>query len=159
VSTTRLVRHIAAPRHRVYGALLDGGAVQRWMVPDGMTSEVHSFDAREGGTFRISLTYDDPTGAGKTTSQTDTFHGRFTKLEPDSQVVQVVEFETEDPAMAGEMTITYSLVDADGGTDLLWTHENVPPGVRPADNELGTNMAMAKLAALVEEAEPELRER
>jgi hypothetical protein len=27
-------------------------------VPDGMTCHVHAFDAREGGSFRISLTYD-----------------------------------------------------------------------------------------------------
>jgi hypothetical protein len=28
--------------------------------------------------------------------------------------------------------------------------EGLPPGVRPSDNELGTRMALAKLAALVE---------
>ena len=72
--------------------------VQQWMVPDGMTSHVHSFDAREGGTFRISLTYDRPTSTGKTTAQTDTFHGRFVRLVPDTEVVQAVEFETDDPA-------------------------------------------------------------
>jgi uncharacterized protein YndB with AHSA1/START domain len=55
----------------VYRTLLDAEAVQDWMVPDGMTSHVHSFDAREGGTFRISLTYDLPTTAGKTSTQTD----------------------------------------------------------------------------------------
>jgi hypothetical protein len=32
------------------------------MVPESMTSHVHSFEAREGGEFRISLTYDAPTG-------------------------------------------------------------------------------------------------
>lgn len=50
------------------------------MVPSGMTSHVHAFDAREGGLFRISLTYDEPTGIGKTTARTDTYHGRFVKL-------------------------------------------------------------------------------
>jgi uncharacterized protein YndB with AHSA1/START domain len=120
------------------------------MVPDGMTSRVHSFDAREGGTFRISLTYDLPTTAGKTSTQTDSFHRRFAKLVPDTEVVQVVEFETDDPAMQGEMTITYRLADADGGTDLTGLHENVPPGVSPADNELGWSMSIDKLARLVE---------
>jgi hypothetical protein len=28
-----------------------------WKVPAGMTSHVHEFDACEGGSFRISLTY------------------------------------------------------------------------------------------------------
>ena len=150
MSTTRVTRHIRAPRARVYRALLDPKAVQQWMVPDQMTSEIHSFDAREGGTFRISLTYDEPTTAGKTTSQTDSFHGRFVKLVQDTEMVQVVEFESDDPSMAGEMTITYTLADGEGGTDLVAVHENIPPGVAPADNELGFRMSLDKLAKLVE---------
>jgi uncharacterized protein YndB with AHSA1/START domain len=150
VKTTRVARHFRAPRARVYQALLDPVIVQQWMVPNGMTSHVHSFDAREGGTFRISLTYEQPTSTGKTTAQTDTFHGRFVRLVPDTEVVQAVEFETDDPALQGEMTITYTLADADGGTDLVGVHVDLPPGVRPADNELGWSMSVGKLAALVE---------
>src|SRR5690349_9185643 len=105
---TRVRRHIDAPRARVYDALVDARAVAEWMVPDGMTSEVHAFDGREGGAFRISLTYDAPTGVGKTTAHTDTYHGRFVQLVPHERVVQVVEFETADPSMRGEMTITFT---------------------------------------------------
>ena len=115
-----------------------------------MTSHVHSFDAREGGSFRISLTYDEPAVTGKTTAHTDTFHGRFVKLVPNRQVVEVVEFETADPALRGEMTITYTLADADGGTDILAVHDGLPPGVPAADNEAGWRSSLAKLAALVE---------
>ncbi len=151
MSTTRVARHIRAPRGRVYRALLDPSAVQQWMVPDGMTSRIHSFDAREGGTFRISLTYDLPTTTGKTSSQTDSFHGRFVRLVLDTEVVQAVEFESADPAMRGEMTITYTLADAGTGTDLVGVHENLPQGVSPADNELGWSMSIEKLARLVEQ--------
>lgn len=150
MTTTRISRHIRAPRGAVYRALLDPGAVARWKVPDGMTSEVHAFEAREGGAIRISLTYEESTGAGKTTARTDTYRGRFVKLVPDAQVVEVDEFETADPALRGEMTITMTLVDADGGTDLHAVHDGLPPGVAPADNELGWRLALAKLAALVE---------
>jgi uncharacterized protein YndB with AHSA1/START domain len=150
MTTTRIRRHVNAPRAKVYRALLDAGAVQQWMVPTGMSSQVHAFDAREGGAFRISLTYDLPTDTGKTSEHTDTHHGRFVKLVPGEQVVQVVEFETDDPAMQGEMTITITLADADGGTDLLAVHDGVPPGVSPTDNELGWRDSLAKLAALVE---------
>lgn len=151
MGTTRVARHIRAPRASVYRALLDPEAVQHWMVPDQMTSRVHSFDAREGGTFRISLTYDQPTSAGKTTPQTDSFHGQFVRLVPDTEVVQAVEFETDDPAMQGEMTISYMLTEASGGTDLVGLHEDVPPGVPPAANELGWTMSLDKLAKLVEQ--------
>ena len=62
--STHISRHVNAPCTSVYGALLDAHAVATWMVATGMTSHVHEFDAREGGHFRISLTYDEPTRTG-----------------------------------------------------------------------------------------------
>ena len=115
-----------------------------------MTSEVHEFEGREGGVFRISLTYDDSQQAGKTSGPTDTFQGRFAKVVPESEIVQVVEFQSDDPAMKGEMTITYLLEERDGGTDVTGIHENLPPGLSATDNELGWSMSMDKLANLVE---------
>ncbi|MCC7273430.1 MAG: SRPBCC domain-containing protein, partial [Alphaproteobacteria bacterium] len=97
--STRVRRRVNAPRASVYRALTDACAVAVWKVPAGMTSRVHAFDAREGGTFRISLTYDAPTAVGKTTAHTDTYHGRFIRLVPDEQVVEVVEFETTEPGL------------------------------------------------------------
>jgi hypothetical protein len=49
---------------------------------------------------------------------------------PDERVVEVVEFETADPALRGEMTITIALADADGGTEVLAVHEGRRPGSR-----------------------------
>jgi uncharacterized protein YndB with AHSA1/START domain len=148
--STHTRRRVDAPRADVYRALLDARAVAEWMVPDGMTSHVHEFDARVGGRFRLSLTYDEPTGTGKTTAHTDTYHGRFVELVLDERVVEVLEFETADPAMRGEMTVTFTLTDGDGGTDVLAVHENLPPGLSPVDNATGWRMAFDKLAAFVE---------
>ena len=156
---TELTRRIGAPPAAVFAALLDPDDVRRWMVPDGMTSEIHSFDRREGGTFRISLTYDDVTREGKTGAQTDTFHGRFVKVVPSSEVVQVVEFETDDPSLQGEMTVTYLLVESDGSTIVTGRHDRLPPGVSATDNELGWRMSMDQLAALVESRSPDERGR
>jgi uncharacterized protein YndB with AHSA1/START domain len=150
MSSTQNTRHINAPRAQVYGALVDARAVATWRVPTGMTSRVHEFDARQGGLFRVSLTYDAPTGTGKTTAHTDTYHGHFVKLVPNEQVIEVFEFETTDTELRGEMTITTMLADADGGTDVLVVHEGIPRGVSTTDNETGTGMALANLAALVE---------
>jgi uncharacterized protein YndB with AHSA1/START domain len=144
------MRHVNAPREKVYRALIDAKAIATWKVPTGMTSHVHELEAREGGAFRVSLTYDAEGAAGKTTAHTDTYHGHFAKLVPNEQVVEVVEFETTDPALQGQMTITTTLTDADGGTDLVAVHDGLPPGVPPADNELGWRLSLEKLAALVE---------
>ena len=151
MSSTRLTRRIDAPPSAVYRTLLDADAVRRWMVPEGMRSEIHAFEPVEGGAIRISLTYDEPTSSGKTSAHTDTYGGRFERLVPDREVVQVLEFETDDPGMQGPMTITYTLAEDAGGTRLTGVHEDLPPGVSPADNELGWRMSIDKLAALVEQ--------
>ena len=55
--------------------------------------------------------------------------------------------------MRGEMTITVTLAEADGGTDLVALHEGLPSGVSTADNEAGWSESLARLAALVEDEE------
>ncbi|TXS52406.1 SRPBCC family protein [Streptomyces sp. t39] len=149
--TTRVSRHVNASPAAVYRALLDPDAVARWRVPDGMTAHVHGFDAREGGSFRVSLVYDAPDAAGKSDARTDTYHGRFTELVPGEKVVEVLAFESADPELGGTMTMTTSLAAAaGGGTDVLVVHEGLPDAVRPEDNETGTRMALDNLARLVE---------
>jgi hypothetical protein len=50
------------------------------------------------------------------------------------------------------MTMTTTLTDAAGGTDVLVVQEGIPDGVPAADNEAGTRMALANLARLVDAA-------
>jgi uncharacterized protein YndB with AHSA1/START domain len=149
--STRVHRHIHAPRETVYRLLLDPAAIATWKVPDGMTAVIHTFQPHEGGAIRVSLTYDAPMGAGKTDRHTDTYHGRIVRLVPNETVVEVDQFETTDPALRGEMISTITLAGAsDGGTDVVGLHENLPSGLSIEDNETGWRMALAKLAALAE---------
>src|SRR3954465_1573142 len=75
--------------------------------------------------------------APATSAHTDTYHGRFIKLVPNELVIEVVEFETADPALQGEMTITFALADADDGAEIRAVHDALPPGLSAADNEIG----------------------
>ena len=153
MSTTSVTQFIAAPRTAVYRALIDAASAREWMVPDGMSSVVHEFEPRVGGRIRISLTYDEPTGAGKTTAHTDTWHGRFLELVPDERVVHSVEFETDDPGMKGAMTVAMSIANREGGSELVAVHDGLPPALSAADNELGWRLSLGKLARLVEGAQ------
>lgn len=72
------------------------------------------------------------------------------RLVPDERVVEAFEFETADPGLRGEMTMTTTLTEAAGGTEVSVVHEQVPDRVPAADNEAGTRMALANLARLVE---------
>jgi hypothetical protein len=103
------------------------------------------------GTFRISLTYDGADRAGKSAAHTDTYHGYFAQPMPEERVVEVLEFETSDPVLGGTMTTTTTLTDAEGGgTEVSIEHDGLPEGVPASDNEVGTRMALAALAELVE---------
>lgn len=72
VASTQITHHIHASPSAVYHALIDAQAIAGWRVPAGMTSHVHEFDAKEGGSFRISLTNDSLVSGGKSTAHTDT---------------------------------------------------------------------------------------
>ena len=147
MSTTRVNAHLAAPRDAVYRAFTDPVIIARWRFPEGMTSELERLD---DGTFRVTLTYDAPNAQGKTTAHSDAYRARFERLVPGELVVEVDEFETDDPSLAGAMTTTVELRDADGGTAVTAVHEGVPEGVPPEQNEEGWRMALARLAALLE---------
>jgi uncharacterized protein YndB with AHSA1/START domain len=151
-ASTRVSRIIKAPRKAVYQAFLDRDAVASWLPPETMTGQVHAFDPREGGKFGMSLTYQDTkhSPGGKTSEDTDTFQGRFVELVPDEKIVWVVEFESQDAGFAGEMRIIWSLADADEGTEVTVLCENIPEGIRPQDNEMGSRSSLQKLAAFLE---------
>jgi uncharacterized protein YndB with AHSA1/START domain len=143
-------RLIRASPTAVYRALIDGQVVSLWSAPDGMTCRVHSLDPREGGAFRISLTYDDESRAGKSAENVDTYQGYFRELVTDRRIVEVIEFDTSDPELKGEMVITTSLEDVGDTTKVVVAFEGLPEGVSLVDNATGTASSLSKLAKLVE---------
>ncbi|HXY09620.1 MAG TPA: SRPBCC domain-containing protein [Terriglobales bacterium] len=148
----RVSRMVKAERTAVYHAFLDPETLVSWLPPDTTRGQVHVFEACEGGKFRISLSYQDPEHSphGKPSDDTDTFQGRFVELVPYTKIVEVIEFESEDPGFGGEMRITVSLDDADGGIKITMLYEDIPRGIRPEDNERGSQSSLEKLATLLE---------
>lgn len=145
-------RIIQAPCERVYHAFLDPQELLAWLPPADMQNELHSFDARVGGGYRMSLYY--PPGQtefrGKTTDREDRIDVRFTELSPPERIVEKIRFDTTDPAFEGEMTMTATFEEADGGTKVTMLFENLPPGLRPEDNDEGTRLSLDQLAKHLE---------
>jgi uncharacterized protein YndB with AHSA1/START domain len=148
-TASRLVR---APRTAVYAALLDPRAIETWRVPDDMTARVADWEPVEGGRFRVSLTYRAEDRTGKTEGASDAYSGTFVRLRPDEQVVEEIEFDTADPELRGKMTMTWTLRDVDGETEVDVRHEGIPDAIPAEDNATGTRMSLTKLAAYVEGA-------
>jgi mannose/cellobiose epimerase-like protein (N-acyl-D-glucosamine 2-epimerase family) len=125
-------------------ALLDPDALVEWLPPDGMTGRFESYDARPGGSYRLVLTH--PAGGGKTTDDTDVVDVRFGSVDPD-RVVQEVDFESGDPAYAGTMRMTWSVLPAVGGSRVEATATGVPPGIDHLVHEAALRASLGNLAA------------
>jgi uncharacterized protein YndB with AHSA1/START domain len=151
LASTRTSAIIAAPAQAIYDAFMDPASLVEWLPPGDMTGVVHSFDAQVGGGYRMSLFYpsDDQAVHGKTAGREDQVVARFLDLAAPRRIVEAVTFVTEDSNLKGEMTLTVSLKVAEGGTEVTMLFENLPPGLRPEDNDEGARLSLEQLARYV----------
>jgi len=148
---TRTSRVIDAPRDAVYRAFTDPEALTVWRAPGNMTATMHDFDLRAGGGYSMSLFYPDAEQdrPGKTEEREDRYVSRFVTLDPPSRIVEAITFDTNDPAFSGEMIMEVTLHDRAGQTDVTIAFRNLPSGIRPEDNDIGTRSSLEKLARLL----------
>ena len=125
-------RRISAPAEVIYRALTDAEARIQWLPPTGMTARLERFDLRVGGGYRMVLTFADPSsGAGKSTADSDVVEATFVELVEGERVAEEIEFESDDPAFAGTMTMTWQLTPLADGTEVSIVASGVPAGNRP----------------------------
>jgi len=138
---------VKASPEAVWQAFMDPAALVEWLPPAQMTGVIHRFDARVGGGFEMSLFYppDERNFVGKTADREDRVAVRFVELEPPHRIVQAAAFQTPDPALFGEMRIVITLEAVAGGTAVAMTHTNLPPGLRPEDDEAGSRLSLQQL--------------
>ena len=144
-------RPIAAPPDAVYRAFAEPGAMERWLPPGEMVGEMLIFDFREGGSYRMRLTYAERhRGSGKTSDDADEVAVRPTKLDPGRSIEQAIVFESVDPAFAGVMRMIWTMV-ADGDRTLVTVRaEDVPAGIRAEDHVAAMTASLEQLARYVE---------
>ena len=64
--------------------------------------------------------------------------------------MQAVDFESDDPAFAGTMTMTWTLTADAGGTRVDITAADVPSGISAEDHAAGLASSLANLALHLE---------
>jgi uncharacterized protein YndB with AHSA1/START domain len=149
--TDRASRVVAASPARVYAAFVDSEELVAWLPPRGMRAAFERFDPRPGGSYRLVLTYTDPSsGVGKASAHTDIVEARFVEIVPDVRVVQAVDFLSDDPAFAGTMTMTWEVTAVNEGTRVDITADGVPDGISAEDHAVGLASSLENLAAHVE---------
>ena len=137
----RLHRVLRAPAERVYRALLDAGAMAKWLPPYGFTCQVHHMDARVGGDFRMSFT-NFSTGHGHS------FGGEYLELVANERIRYTDKFD--DPNLPGEMQVTVMLTKVSCGTEISIVQEGIPAMIPVEMCYLGWQESLAQLATLVE---------
>ena len=140
-STIRLHRVLKAKPERVYKAFLDPAAQAKWLPPYGFTCTVHQFEAKVGGTFKMSFT-------NFTTGKSHSFGGKYVELKPNELIRYTDKFD--DPHLPGEMQVTVTLKKVSCGTELTVVQEGVPDVIPAEACYLGWQESLAQLANLVD---------
>ena len=144
----RAVADVDATPEEVYAAFLDPEALVDWLPPAGMTGELSDADLRTGGGFTMRLRYDEaPVGGGKTSDDSDVSRVAIDELVEDERVVWGVEFDSDDPAVAGRMTMTWTFTARGRGTRVAVDATDVPPGIDAEAHQQGLDASLANLAA------------
>ena len=133
-------------RDRIYKAFLDPDALAAWLPPNGFMARTHALDARVGGAFRMSF-------YTPTRSWSQTFGGKYLELVPNQKIVHTDRFESDDPALQGEMRVTILLTPVAEGTLVEIEQAGIPAGPMTSGAPYGWSQSLDKLAQLVE---PEL---
>lgn len=144
-------RVLVAPLDRVYAALITESALLAWLPPNDMTGRFERFDLRPGGGYRLVLGYPEGSGeAGKAGDGTDVVEARILEVVGGERVVQAVDFESDDPAFAGTMRMTWAVSPVDGGTRVDFTAADVPDGISAEDHAEGLASSLDNLVRYVE---------
>lgn len=135
----------------VFAAMTTESALLRWLPPHGMRGRFDRFDLREGGGYRLVLTYDDASGKpGKTSPDADVSEMRIIRIIPGERIVYEVDFDTDDPAFRGTMQMEWRLHPDESGTVVEIEARNVPRGVHARDHAEGLTSSLVNLAGYLE---------
>ena len=140
-STVRLHRVLATSPEKVYRAFTEADALAKWLPPNGFTCSVHSFDAKVGGTFKMSF-------RNFTTGGSHAFGGEYLELIPGERVRYTDRFD--DPNLPGEIQVTVILKKVSVGTELDITQAGIPDVIPVEACYLGWQESLRNLAKLVE---------
>src|SRR3954470_6191511 len=99
-NTVSLHRVFATKPEKVFRAFLDADAMAKWLPPYGFVCKVHHFEAKVGGTFKMSF-------RNFSNDQAHSFGGQYLELVQDELVRYVDKFD--DPNLPGEMQVTVKL--------------------------------------------------
>ncbi|PBB65511.1 toxin [Mesorhizobium sp. WSM4312] len=139
--TVRLHRVLTTSPEKVYRAFVEADALAKWLPPNGFTCTVHQFEAKVGGTFKMSF-------RNFTTGGSHAFGGEYLELVPGERLRYTDRFD--DPNLPGEIQVTVILKKVSVGTEIDITQAGIPDVIPVEACYLGWQESLRNLAKLVE---------
>ena len=143
--TVTFHRILRTTPEKVYRAFLDADALAKWLPPYGFTCSVQHFDAKLGGSFKMSF-------KNFTSGHSHSFGGEYLELLPNQLIRYADKFD--DPNLPGEMQVTVVLKPVSCGTELAVTQSGIPEVIPTEMCYLGWQESLLQLANLVEPSIP-----
>ena len=144
--TVTLHRTIKTTPEKLFRAFTDPLAFASWIPPYGFLCTAHEFDARIGGTYRMSFT-------NFSTGSSHYFGGIFLELEQNESLKYTDKFE--DPNLPGEMITTVTIKKGIATVELKIVQEGIPDVIPVEMCYLGWQDSLDKLIRLVEPEIPD----
>lgn len=145
-TSVSLHRVIKANPEKVYRAFTEANAMSAWLPPYGFLCEVHQFEVKVGGHFKMSFT-------NFSTSNRHSFGGEYLEIDPNNFLKYTDKFD--DPNLPGEMTTSVWLKRVSCGTELKIVQEGIPSSIPVEMCYLGWQESLEKLTKLVEPEIPD----
>jgi uncharacterized protein YndB with AHSA1/START domain len=146
-NSVTLHRVIKATPEKVYRAFTEPNAMASWLPPYGFLCTVHQFEAKVGGSYKMSFT-------NFSTGHSHSFGGNFLEIKPNEFMKYSDKFE--DPNLPGEMITTVSFKKVSVGTELKVAQEGIPEMIPAEMCYLGWQESLEKLIKLVEPVIPDM---
>lgn len=140
--TTLVIKKMyQAPVAEVWRAWTDPNEVASWYGPEGFTTEIHEFDFRKGGNYRLTMKAPDGT--------THPLHGTFMECNPMKKLVMTWQWENTEgmSGMNAETLVTVEFAEHKGGTEMLFKHEKFPTQESADNHTKGWTSSFVKLDA------------
>jgi len=117
-TSLQIKRFIKATPDRVYAAWSDPAQIKEWWGPEGVRTRSLVADVRVGGKYRWDLT--SPQGEDMSA------FGEYRELIPGKKIVFTWKWDDGENWTTHNSIVTVELFDRDGGTELLFKHEQLP---------------------------------
>lgn len=145
-NSVTLHRVVKTSPEKIFRAFTEPNALASWLPPYGFLATVHQFDAKIGGTYKMSFT-------NFSTGNSHSFGGEFLEIKPNEFIKHTDKFN--DPNLPGEMTTSIWFTKVICGTEIKIIQEGIPSVIPAEMCYLGWQESLEKLIKLVEPEIPD----